>query len=439
LTLSGDRQFRLPVEWRRPFEYSFGRSFERVAFTSGPMTDGLLASQQALALAIDNHRVWVNSRVLSGPFAVIAPLLGHELAHTVQLAGDGDDSVDCLEAEAWEAARAALGGRQFVIKGSGRNALAAAGLYMSDAAREFMETFGIAPLLAKGNTAKIDPLTFEKILDLMTDKFKNEDDFIIDAHGHASGFGIPIAKGEQAQATTQVLGTLTQIAELRSAVAKAGNDLQALQKIVEKLPAAPSFATDPNNPAAVASAVQENKKLIERKIFDLKKIAGVQNDALIATLAKKMADLKKKQRNRIELRTCNMGHNQGVMDFFRVLFNAKILRATTNFSAFGHFIPAAPRSEATYKMFVKQEGKIFPDTIDGETFAFAYKPKPNAQADIPSAATSDKGVLDWIKKHIGKNDSVKASKFPTHFLLTAKPAFPLDQEYISHIKESKAP
>lgn len=442
MTLNADRQFRLPADWRRPFEYSFGRSFERVAFTFGPMTDGLLASQQALALAIDEHSVWVNSRVLGEPFAVIAPLLGHELAHTVQLAGDGDDSVDCLEAEAWEAARAAFYGRQYRIRGSGSKALAAAGLYMSDAAREYMVTFGIEPLqVPSTNTAKIDPLTFEKILDLMTGNFKNEDDFIIDAHGHPNGFGIPIAKGEQAQATSQVLATLPNIVDLRSALTKAGDNLQELQRIVrDKIQGGtPASPTDPNNKTAVEAAIQENKQKIETEISRLKSFAGVQDEAVMARLVKKMGDLKNKQRNRIELRTCNMGHHQGIMDFFRVLFNAKILRAATNFSAFGHFIPAAPRSEASYKLFLKQQGKVFPDNVDGGTFAFAFIPKPHAQADIPSAATSDKAVLSWITKHLGSSSNVKASKFPSHFLLTNPPAFPQDSEYKTHIKESKAP
>jgi len=439
--LTLDRHFNLPAGWRRPFEYSFGRSFEQVAFVSGPTADGYLASRNAVSLAIDQKTVWVASQLLHAPLAMLAPLLGHELAHTVQLAGGGDDSVDCLEAEAWEASRAALCGQPYLIKGCGSSAMAAAGLYMNDASREYMETFGIEPLqVPKGNTAKIDPLTFEKIVDLMTDKFKNEDDFIIDAHGHSNGFGIPIAKGEQAQATSQVLSTLSQIFDLRSALTNAGDNLQELQKIVkEKVQGDPALATDPNNKAAVEAAIQENKQKIETKISDLKKSAGVQDEAVIARLVKKIRDLKNKQRNRIELRTCNMGHHQGIMDFFRVLFNAKILRAATNFSAFGHFIPAAPRSEASFKLFLKQQGQVFPDSVDGGTFAFAFIPKPHAQADTPSAATSDKAVLSWIKKHLGNSPNVKASKFPSHFLLTNPPAFPQDTEYKTHIKESKAP
>jgi hypothetical protein len=171
----------------------------------------------------------------------------------------------------------------------------------------------------------------------------------------------------------------------------------------------------------------------------MKNAAGVQNDAVISRLAKKMADLKNKQRNRIELRTCNMGNNQGVMDFFRVLFNAKILRAVAKFSAFGHFAPAAPRNDTSYKMFLKQQSQVFPKAVTGGKFAYAYIPKPHAQADTPSAATSDLAVKSWIDMRLGPSSKVNINNFPTHFLLTSEPAFPKMDEYKREIKESKAP
>ena len=438
--LNEDRRFHLSACWRRPFEDSFGRSFDHVELASGLITDRYLASRNALALTIDSKTVCLAGELLHEPFSVLAPLLGHELAHTVQLEGGGHDNVDALEAEAWEASRAALRGQRFSIAGSGSEPLAAVGLFRTDAAKEFMVMFGIDPLKVTGGTAKIDPLTFEKILDLMTVTFKNEDDFIIDAHGNANGFLIDIAKGEQAQASSGVLSNLRKIADLRSALTKAGNNLQALRKIVRDMDGTPASPRDPNNQAAVAAEIAENKQIIETKITSLKTAAGVQNEAVIARLAGKMADLKNKQRNRIELRACNMGINPGVMDFFRVLFNAKILRAATNYSAFGHFIPVAPRNEASYKTFLKQQGQVFKDKPkDGGQFAFAFIPKPHAQADTPSAADSDQAVLNWIKEHIGGGPNVKADKFPSHFLLTARPAFPKDDAYKNEIKESKAP
>ena len=441
MTLNTDHRFALPAGWRRPFEFSFGVSLAHVTLAAGPKTDGYLIGRGAVAAATNQSTICVASPLLLAPFDMLAPLIGHELAHTVQLAAGGNDRVDCLEAEAWNASRAALGGRRYSIRGSGSNALAAAGLYMGDASREFMETFGIDPLqVAKGNTAKIDPLTFEKIVDLMTDKFKNEDDFIIDAHGNPNGFGIPIAQNEQAQATTQVLATLPRILDLRSALTKAGNNLEELKKIVrDKMNGTPASPTDPNNQAAVDAAIAENKQKVETEISRLKHFANVQDEAMMARLIKKINDLKNKQRNRIELRTCNMGHFQGVMDFFRALFNAKILRATTNFSAFGHFVPLAPRNDASYKIFLKQNGKAFPYDVNGGKFAFAVIPRPNAKADTPSAATSDAAVTNWIKKFLGGSANVSVNKFPSHFLLTDPPAFPQETNYKDHIKESKAP
>jgi hypothetical protein len=436
-----NRRIVLPDRWRRPFEHSFGLSLRHVIIVAGEKTDRYLAGQGAIAAATDQKTICVNSQLLDGPFAFLAPLLGHELAHTVQLTGGGSDSVEALEAEAWEATRAAFRGQKYLITGSGRNPLAAAGLYMTDASREYMETFGIDPLqVPKGNTAKINPLTFEKILDLMLDKFKTEDDFVIDAHGQPGGFGIPIIKGEDGQATTPHLATLSKIVDLRSELMKAGDNLKELQRIVrdKTQDSNPDSPGDPNNPSAVEAAVKANKQKIEREISRLKGFAKVKDEAAIARVVKKIKDLKNRQRNRIELRTCNMGHFPGVMDFFRDMFNAKILRAANHFSAFGYFIPTAPRNDASYTTFLKQHGKAFPYAVNGGKFAFEYIPKPQAKADIPSAASSDAAVASWIKKFLGGGANVKVSKFPTHFLLTERPAFPQETNYKNHIKESKA-
>jgi hypothetical protein len=303
-----------------------------------------------------------------------------------------------------------------------------------------METFGIDPLqVPKGNTAKIDPLTFEKILDLMTDKFKNEDDFIIDAHGNENGFLIPIIKGGHAMATSRNLATIQGIVELRAALKNAGDDLQKLQGIVRRMSQnnTPVSPGDPNNPAAVDKAVKENKQKIEDEISRLKKSIKFNDESAMARVVQKINELKKKQRNRIELRACNMGIFPGLMTFFRALFNAKILRAVKHFSAFGHFIPE-PRSDASYKAFLKKHGKAIIYPVTGGNFAFEYIPKPDAKADIPSVATSDAAVKEWVKAHQGDAPNVKASKFPTHFLLKDPPAFQKDTNYKILIAESKA-
>jgi hypothetical protein len=439
--LNADERIYLPACWRRPFERSFGLSLAHVCITAGESTDRYLASRAAIAVATDPQTVCLTRQLFGEPFEELALLLGHELAHTVQLGRRGDDPVEFLEAEAWEATRAALRGQRYPIKGGSREALEAAGLYRTDDARDFIETFGIDPLqVPKGNTAKIDPLTFEKILDLMLDKFKNEDDFIIDAHGNHNGFLIPIIKGEDGQATTANLATLPKILDLRSELTNAGDNLKELQRIVrdKTLDGNPVSPGDPNNKTAVDAAVQANKQKIEREITRLKGLAKVQDETAIARVVKKINDLKNKQRNRIELRACNMGILQAVMDFYRQMFNAKILRAANLFSAFGHFVPAAPRSDASYNIFLKQHGKAFAYAVNGGKFALDYIPLPGAKADTPSAATSDAAVTGWIKRFLGSGTNVKVTKFPSHFLLMEPPAFPQETNYRDHIKESKA-
>jgi len=321
--------------------------------------------------------------------------------------------------------------------------LRAAGLYLTDAAKEYFEAFGIPPLtVPKGNTARIMPATFESIMDLMLVKFKDEDSFVIQAHGQASGFALDVTTKQTGVATVPTLVSLRKVIELRAELQAAGNDLEVLKKIVRtRLEGAqqPVPAIDPSNPGSVAVAVSENKRKIEAEIDLLKKRAGINDESVIARIVGKMNELKKKQRNRIELRTCNMGQFQPVLDFFRELFNVKILRAPNHFSAFGHFTPAAPRNKASYDQFLKAHGRNFPYRLSSGQFVFDFIGLPNFEARTPSAASSDSAVLDWAKEYLGTSGKIEVSKFPVHFLTTDPPAFPQEIKYRDRIKQSPAP
>src|SRR4030095_12900827 len=131
-------------------------------------------------------------------------------------------------------------------------------------AKEYFEMFGIPPLtVPKGNTARITPATFESIMDLMLVKFKDEDAFVIQAHGQPSGFALDITTGQKGVATVASLVSLRKVIDLRAELQGAGNDLEALKKIVKtRLEGAqqPVPAADPNNPVAVAVALTGNKR-----------------------------------------------------------------------------------------------------------------------------------------------------------------------------------
>src|SRR5215203_715789 len=120
-----------------------------------------------------------------------------------------------------------------MIGGGSIMPLLAAGLYLTDAAKEYFETFGIPPLtVPKGNTARIMPATFESIMDLMLVRFKDEDNFVIQAHGQASGFALDVTTGQTGVATVRTLVTLRKVIELRTELKTAGNDLEELKRIV---------------------------------------------------------------------------------------------------------------------------------------------------------------------------------------------------------------
>jgi Domain of unknown function (DUF4157) len=431
---------KLGAEWREPFEWSFQSGFAHVSVATGPVSDRLLASTGAIAMAIDDSTILLSSQSSKWHNDQVRFVVGHELAHTVQLSRGGSDSVCKLEAEAWSASSAALRGERYTIKGRGATPLFAAGLYLTDAAKEYFETFGIPPLtVPKGKTARIKPETFESIMDLMLVKFQDEEDFVIQAHGQPSGFALDITTGQNGVASQPALISLRKIVELRSELTAAGNDLDALKKIVKtRLGQEPAVPDDPKNPVSVARAVGENRQKVEAEIDVLKKQGGISDEAVIARIVKKMQDLKQKQRNRIELRTCNMGRFQPTLDFFRELFNAKILRAPDHFSAFGHFTPPAPRNQASYDKFLKAHGRNFPYRVSGGQFIFDFIGLPNFEAQTPSAATCDAAAIDWAREYLGSGGKVEVNKFPIHFLTTDPPAFPQETRYKDRIKQSPA-
>ena len=433
---------KVPLNWRKPFEQSFGCSLAHVSVKVGPAANRILACAGAVAMAIDEETILLSTEILSGPLDRMRLVVGHELAHTVQLARGGSDPEWSLEQEAWLASRAAFRGEPFVITGAAQGPLRAAGLYLTDAAKEYFETFGIPPLtVPKGKTARIKPATFESMIDLMLIKFPDEEDFVIQAHGQPSGFALEIVSG-QGVATQPALVALRKVLELRTGLNAAGSDLEALKRIVRTKLAGgqePVLPADPNNPASVAVAVAENRRKIEVGIDQLKKQAGISDEAVIARIVSKMDNLKKKQRNRIELRTCNMGRLQPALDFFRELFNAKVLRAPNHFSACGHFTPPAPRNKSSYGKFLKAHGRNFPYKLSSGQFVFDFIGLPNFEAQTPSAATSDNAAIEWAREFLGSNAKIEVNKFPVHFLTTDPPAFPQETRYKDRINQSPAP
>src|SRR5262249_46413565 len=105
-----------PAAWREPFESSFGCGLGHVAAATGPAGDRRLAAAGASALAVDARTVLLSTRLLGLPEPARLLAVGHELAHTLQLARGGSAAPEFLEAEAWQAAQAALAGRRRPVR-----------------------------------------------------------------------------------------------------------------------------------------------------------------------------------------------------------------------------------------------------------------------------------------------------------------------------------
>lgn len=423
---------RLPVRWRVPFEQSYGHSFENVYIVMGQSVDRHLANRGAIALAVDDANVLLSSGFRAMTEEAQFSIIGHELAHTVQLSRRGMDATPSLEAEAWRAARAALRGELFEIQGRASNALAtsAVALYLFDSAKDYFETFGLDNLdIPKGKTDKINPGTYEKLLDLMI-KWKDEKNLVLQAHGTRNGWAIPIVdKNDDAIATTRNLNVMRGIVKLIDDIAAAGDDFSKLKALLSKHNVLQS-------PRDADDAKKMIKEVLDKEKSDLK----LTDEAVIKRVVGKMDQVKGFQRDRVELRSCNMGTFQPTLDFFRGEYNTKLLRAPDQFSLFGWFLPPHFNiNSQAYNTFIKKiKIKYFTYKMTNGTFAFAYKGLPHAQAELPGAADNNLTVKDFAKTKMSTKalpDS-KVKMCPTHFLLTDPPAFEKEKNYTDHLQQS---
>ncbi len=97
----------LARRWTGQFAQSFSLDFDKVALIVSPSTDQFLACAHAFGAAVNSETVLLSSSLAAVPEYLRARIVGHELAHTAQLARGGSDTDDQLEAEAWQAALSA--------------------------------------------------------------------------------------------------------------------------------------------------------------------------------------------------------------------------------------------------------------------------------------------------------------------------------------------
>jgi hypothetical protein len=423
---SGERlEWILPERWLTVFERSFGTSFEDVAAITGPDTDDRLAAAGALAQAVDGSTILLTSQWVTMPMVVRALLIGHELAHTLQLRRGGLDAEGCLEAEAWHAVRAALRGERYTIAGGACKPLAAAAFVLDRMAVRYFQTFPQLLDLQVTQVREIRPMTFERILQLMLSS--DQKDFVIDVHGSAKGLSIPLARGTEIAAVKQSLVILLQIDHVQQAVREAGNDLRRWQRIL-RIIQAPQVDSVPQ----LGNARDSVEDWISRRVSALGLTAGRVN-----TLIQAMLELQAKDLQKIEFRSCKMGQDPDALHTFREFFEAKRVGAPDVRSGIATVNPHIGRGPmlALRRDHPQAEISTLPD---GSRFGLRLRISPSPSIDVSSFAAADSwgAVRQWIARRIMGGTRYRTGGFPIHFLETDPPAFPADRAYRSHIKYS---
>jgi hypothetical protein len=417
----------LPAAWRAPFERSFGVAFEHVSVVTGPETDERLAITGALAQAIGSATVLLTSPFLSLPPTVQLWLIGHELAHTVQLSREGSDTEVALESEAWDAAYAALHGQRYAITGRGSAPLSAAAFVLDRMAVHYFQTFPQLLDLRISHAREIRPLTFERILQLMLDS--DQKDFVVDVHGSAKGLSIPLARGTEISAVKQSLIMLLQIDHIRREAREAGDDLRRWQRILRIIqsPQAESVSQVEN----ARSAVQD---WITRRVTALG-LSATRVQALIDAMLR----LQAKEIRKIEFRSCKMGQDLDALATFREFFEAQRVGAPDVRSGIATVRPQVGRGPMQALLRHHPQAQIA-HMPDASRFGLRLRisPSPSPSTDVTTFAAADSwgAVRQWIAMHMMGGTRYRSGGFPIHFLETDPPVFPADREYRSHIKHS---
>jgi hypothetical protein len=415
----------LPRAWRAVFEQSFGARFEHVSVVAGPETDERLAAADALAQAIDGATILLASHLLTMPTEVQLWLIGHELAHTVQLGRDGSDAEEFLETEAWDAASSAMHGLRYAITGRGSAPLSAAAFVLDRMAVHYFQTFPQLLDLRISHAREIRPLTFERILQLMLDS--DHKDFVIDVHGSAKGLSIPLARGTEISAVKQSLVMLLQIDHIRREAREAGDDLRRWQRILRIIQS--PQADSVSQVETARSAVQD---WITRRVTALGLSA-----ARVQALIDAMLRLQAKEIRKIEFRSCKMGQDLDALATFREFFEAQRVGAPDVRSGIATVQPHVGRGpmQALLRHHPQAQLARMPD---GSRFGLRVRISPSPSTDVATFAAADSwgAVRQWIATHIMGGTRYRSGGFPIHFLETDPPVFPADREYRSHIKYS---
>ncbi|NQU22357.1 MAG: hypothetical protein HQ567_13840 [Candidatus Nealsonbacteria bacterium] len=386
----------LPKSVRFRFENSFGRSLAGVSVMVGPRVDRYLAGEDSLAEARDASTILLSTRLAGLPVWTRMLVLGHELAHTAQLAERGSDPDAFLEAEAWRASRAALLGLTHPVLGRASQPLCAKGLFdpkfPGKAALDYYKLFDKEPVDAT-MTIKIEkpefvaPMNLHALLGKIvacSTEIKGKDLLIV-SHGNQAGLVMPLFKKQHKKfyANTVSLNALMTLSA--ASIAKgSGFPEKDLQELIDRM-----------------NAVQA---------------LGIQ---------------------KLVFRGCAIGAKLPALKTLRQFFGAKSAGAPDIKSNFGWLTPNVRRyNKKQWDAWMKKFSRtaVMDTSPAGEHIAVSIDPVRKYTEMLTESAAATKW---WMSQRFPSVSTPVYTKgqFPVHSLSTSpRVTFPLDTNYVKRVK-----
>ena len=431
---------RLKNAWCRPFESAFGKCFGRVRLCRGPGVDHALTKFGLAALTIFPETILVSRHfdLLSEERKKL--VIGHELAHCVQLHHHGVDAIAQLEAEAWQASAAALSGHKFQIQGKACQPLAAVALVENgDAARYFNRYPQIMDLRVT-RTRRIRPFHFERMMDLML--AFDESDFVLESHGNPDGLKMPLRSGNtEFEVTRDNLNTLLRIQQVHQGIEQAGTNLDRWSRLMasigQRLPDSEvpwterigrPGAGDEQRRIQEATDLAGNWLVRQTESIDLDK-------ARLYRYLDKMGRLHGRRIQKIQFCSCNIGDRLETLQAMRRFFGAQRVGAPNVRSGFGLARIGVGRGSIRALLRDQPQARVYGET--GQQFAIRIITQADSsRARIFSAADNRAAIRAWISEHLMLGGRWRRRAFPVHWLNTQPRVFPRDRSYRQHIRYS---
>jgi hypothetical protein len=332
----------------------------------GPLVDGYLSTEGAIAQAADRDTILLHSSLFKMGVSDGLLILAHEFAHLRQLATPGNDPTRALEEEAWEAALAWMAGRAYRIRGKARRPLNALAIIQGGkrghpSAPPWYRSNPVEPIghrsqiMVKSVTVLKD-MTLESIMDVIIREKQKQ--IVIVCHGWSEGLAIPLTD---------------------TGIIAGGAQRQQI------FPLSADRSFDDGGMKSPVISVQ-----------DVAAQAHI-SEQQVTKLRAKMNQIRDVKLEHIAFRACDMGQSTDTLQAFRNFFGAKSVSAPKLEDSYGQFSPLLGAGvEAWTKTKRKERFHVWID----RNVAFGIRDAGTLSYQIVCKAPDNKTFVAWVKAHI---------------------------------------